>query len=259
MVMERIITAAVGVLVLLGQGGCAGEPERGGVKMLEKARELLAASPADSDAVVILAPAIKEAEAVGAAEQEKLLKAAVKQAEEAREFKISAEAPLPDGWPLPSLPGLIRIKTYPAARLAWVREAGSENRQFMALFQHIKKQQIAMTAPVVMEHDSAGPAEAESGQAAMAFLYRRTDQGEAGRFGPVAVENGAAVQVVSVGLKGPYWESRFQAKLKELREWLAAHPQWRATGGWRVLAYNSPFKPFWMKYCEVQLEVRASE
>jgi hypothetical protein len=226
--------------------------------MMERARQLLAAAPAESDAAVILEPAIKEAEAAGAAQQEKILKLAVKQAEESRGFEISAEAPLPEGWPRPSLPGLIRIKTYPAARLAWVREAGSESRQFMALFRHIKERQMAMTAPVVMEYE-ASAGEAELGQTAMAFLYRRTDQGEAGQFGPVAVEAESAVQVVSVGLRGPYWESRFAGKRKELRAWLAAHPQWQATGVVRVLAYNSPFKPFWMKYSEVQLEVVAAE
>jgi hypothetical protein len=246
------------VLALPGVAGCAGEPETGGVKMMEKARQLLAAAPADSDAAVILGPAIKEAEAAGAAEQEKILKAAVARAEEAQEFKISEEAPLPEGWPRPSLPGLIRIKTYPAARLAWVRSVGGENPQFMTLFRHIKERQIAMTAPVVMEYDASGPGEAELGQTAMAFLYRRTDQGEAGQFGRVAVETDAAVQVVSVGLKGPYWESRFAGKMKDLRAWLAAHPQWRATGRGRVLAYNSPFKLFWKKYSEVQLEVVAA-
>ena len=152
--------------------------------------------------------------------------------------------------------GLIRIKSYPAVRAAWVRGAPGNNRQYMTLFRHIQDRQVAMTGPVVMGYPSQGdPSSAEQSDS-MAFLYRRLDQDAKGQFGQVEVEDEAPVKVVSIALIGSYREKNFQPAAAKLREWLQVHKEWEAVGPLRVLAYNSPFTLFWRKYSEVQIPVR---
>ena len=55
-----------------------------------------------------------------------------------------------------------------------------------------------------------------------------------------------------------YREANFRKAVADLRDWLGRHPEWKASGPPRVLAYNSPFLPFWMKYSEVQIPVTSS-
>ena len=249
-----LLTVCVGSLVLFV--GCAAPP-MGQADLAARARSELVAEPAESDAAVILAAAIEKAGRATGQAREAILDAALTQAKEAREFQIKEESPLPEGWPRPSLPGLIRVKTYPPVRSAWVRAPENRNRQFMVLFRHIQDRQIPMTAPVVMEYSpgaAADPAKMDSTEA-MAFLYRNTSQGQAGA---VVVGDERPLQVVSVGLKGSYREANFRRALADLRQWLTEHPQWRPAGPPRVLAYNSPFMLFWQKYSEVQLPVEAT-
>jgi hypothetical protein len=227
--------------------------------MLETARRQLAAENPDSDAAAILDQALAEAQSAGPGKQAEILDGALRLAEEARQFSPHLEAPLPDGWPRPSLPGLIRIKSYPAVRAAWVRGAADSNGQFMTLFRHIQAHQIAMTGPVVMRYPAQADAQPAEAPDAMAFLYRRVDQDATGKFGQVQVENDGPVQVVSIGLLGSYRERNFQVAGAKLRDWLAAHQEWAPAGPVRVLAYNSPFMLFWRKYSEVQIPVRAAD
>ena len=58
--------------------------------------------------------------------------------------------------------------------------------------------------------------------------------------------------------KGMYSKTNFQASVAQLREWSQSHPEFTPAGPPRVLAYNSPFMPFWMKYAEVQIPVQAT-
>jgi hypothetical protein len=37
--------------------------------------------------------------------------------------------------------------------------------------------------------------------------------------------------------------------------WLKEHPEWKAAGDLRTLAYNSPFVPGLMKYSEAQIPI----
>ena len=248
------IIVCVGVVVAFM--GCA-SPPAGQVDLAARARSERAAEAAGSDAAVILSAAIEQAGRAAPEARGAILETALAQAKEAREFQIKEESPLPEGWPRPSLPGLIRVKTYPPVRSAWVRAPEKRNRQFMVLFRHIQDQQIAMTAPVVMEYSPAAVADPDKMESAegMAFLYRRTSQGQAGQKGLVTVGDEQPLQVVSVGLKGSYREANFRRALADLRRWLTEHPQWRPSGPPRVLAYNSPFMLFWQKYSEVQLPI----
>lgn len=221
----------------------------------------LACEGDDSDVSVILDQARQDAQEMPPEERGAFLTEALDRARDARGFEISSEAPLPEGWPRPSLPGLIRIKTYPSVRTAWARGGDKRNSQFMTLFRHIKNREIAMTAPVVMEYDSdvSPGADGPDRTGGMAFLYRRVGQDKAGRFGTVAVDDERPLRVVSIGVKGAYFEYKFHNVFATLRAWLDEHPQWRPAGMPRVLGYNSPFKLFWMKYSEVQIPVEPSD
>jgi hypothetical protein len=248
-------------LALAAIAGCASMQKTEPALLENQVRQELAAEPADSDAALILAQALHEASQTSPEGREAVLQTARQQAAAARRFEIVEESPLPKDWPRPSPPGLIRIKTYPPVRSAWVRAPENRNGQFMVLFRHIQNQQIAMTAPVVMEYSEAAAKDPSKLGAteAMAFLYRRPDQGEAGKYGTVAVEDDRPLRVVSVGLLGSYREASFRKALAELRRWLDAHSGWRQAGPPRVLAYNSPFMLWWRKYSEVQIPIAAVE
>ena len=226
--------------------------------MSETVRQQLAVETPDSDAAIILSQAIEEARSAKPGKQTDILDRALQQADEARNFSPHLEAPLPDGWPRPSLPGLIRIKSYPAVRAAWVRGPSSNNRQFMTLFRHIQDHQIAMTGPVVMGYGGDATKKPAESPDSMAFLYRQINQDSKGTFGKVQVEDEVSLTAVSMALTGSYREKNFQTAAANLREWLQLHKEWEPVGPVRVLAYNSPFMLFWRKYSEVQIPVRAA-
>ena len=169
-----------------------------------------------------------------------------------------SEAKLPAGFPPPGPVGEVIVKTYPAHRLARTSSdaAGGDNRMFMKLFGHIKRNDIAMTAPVTM--DWAGEPAERGGPESMAFLYAQPSLGTAGpdpADAGVVVEDIPEVMVASVGVRGSYGEKTFRNGNDAVQAWLTQHPEWQAAGPPRMLAYNSPFVPGFMKYAEVQLPV----
>ncbi len=248
------------VMVAILSTGCHARETYEGKDVFQLARQELAAGPADSDAAIILSRALDQAKTGQADAARTVLVDALNQAREAREFTIAEEAPLPEGWPKPSLPGLVRLKKYPAVRAAWARQKENRNSQFRVLFRHIQKRDVAMTAPVVMEYDrqAAGDARQLNETEAMAFLYRRPGQDQAGEFGQVEVVNDPSTEVISVGMKGAYSTDRFRKGLDQLQQWLRDNPSYQAAGPPRVLAYHSPFMLWWRKYSEVQIPVRAA-
>ncbi|MCY2931473.1 MAG: heme-binding protein [Planctomycetota bacterium] len=243
---------------LAALAGCAA-PTPAPEGLAAKAKAAPDAERPDSDAALILAEALEQSKALAPDARGTLLEAALVRAQRARDFRIAEESPLPEGWPAPSLPGLIRVKTYPPVRSAWVRSPEKRNGQFMVLFRHIQAREIPMTAPVVMEYANPAaqtPPAAAGSPEAMAFLYRSPSVGRAGQDGAVLVEDDKPLTVVSLGLKGSYRQANFDEAQAQLRQWLVAHPQWRPAGPPRVLAYNSPFMAFWRKYSEVQIPVQ---
>jgi len=171
---------------------------------------------------------------------------------------LVSEANLPEGFPSPGPVGQVIVKTYPAHRLArTTTAAGGDNRMFMRLFGHIKRNDIAMTAPVTMDW-SGEPAE-QGGPESMAFLYAESDLGEAGpdpADETVTVEDVPEATVVSIGLRGSYGEKTFRKGAEKLAAWLMEHPEWEPAGPPRMLAYNSPFVPGLLKYSEIQRPIR---
>ena len=162
------------------------------------------------------------------------------------------EASLPEGFPAPGPENQIVIKTYPKHRSA-IRNATKgqgSNQLFRPLFNHIKKNDIAMTAPVEMTYESG------SNPTAMAFMYASPTLGKAGTDGTVEVVDHPARDYLSIGVRGGYSNDRFDQSLAKLTAWLNTQKQYTQDGSPRYLGYNSPFVAPFLKYGEVQIPVR---
>lgn len=160
------------------------------------------------------------------------------------------EASQPAGFPRPGKVNQIEVKSYPSYRSAKVQAPDvGQNKMFGQLFDHIKKNEIAMTAPVEMTFGDSGPN-------SMAFLYKAQQIGEVGADGEVQVADQSATQVVSMAIRGSYAEKRFDTVCEQLREWLAQSDEWEESGEARYFGYNSPFIPSFLRYGEVQIPVR---
>ncbi|MBL8826355.1 MAG: heme-binding protein [Planctomycetaceae bacterium] len=179
--------------------------------------------------------------------------AACAEANELLRFEVLVESPTPDGFPLPTPVGEIRLQRYPAYRLAKTEMTFIEGRAFWTLFSHIKDQKIAMTAPVELTYRSDDAAKKTS----MAFLYRNLQQGSAGKDGNVDVIDIPAQTVLSIGVRGDATTSRVADAKRRLEHWLGQPGQgWEANGPLRVFAYNSPFVSDAKKFSEVQIPLQ---
>ncbi len=181
------------------------------------------------------------------------------------------EAKLPRGFPPPGPVGEVIVKDYPAYRLARTQSGEADgvtgpNQMFRPLFNHIRRNDIAMTSPVEMggakaplASPDAGPPAGTNALTSMGFLYAEPFLGSAGpdpSDSRVVVEDIAAMTVVSVSLRGNYTPRNFAAGVDVLRAWLATRSdQFRVVGSPRYLAYNSPFVPGLFKLGEVQIPV----
>jgi len=181
------------------------------------------------------------------------------------------EAPLPEGFPPAGPVGQVVLKSYPSYRLARVRTdntgEGDPNDMFRPLFQHIQRNDIAMTAPVEIEYAatltdeaaSATPDQHEPRATAMAFLYVESALGKAGPDPAdprVVVADQPPITVLSVGVRGGYTERNLSRGLRQIKAWLKQNPdRFKVTGSPRYLAYNSPFVPGFLKFGEVQVPV----
>jgi hypothetical protein len=179
---------------------------------------------------------------------------------------VIREAALPRDFPAPGPVGVVLEKSYPPCRAARVRASdlpgGRQDDMFMSLFHHIQKEDIAMTAPVVMGFAPGvdGPASrpAPHPPESMAFLYADPGVGKTEHDGSIAVVDLPAMTVLSVGVRGSYDRAHFEEGMGKIDAWLKAHPgEYAAARSPRYLGYNSPFVPWFMRYGEVQLPVRA--
>ncbi|MCC6679446.1 MAG: heme-binding protein [Phycisphaeraceae bacterium] len=166
------------------------------------------------------------------------------------------EAKLPAGWPEFTPVGQIQIKQYPAYREAIIttdQTDASPNAMFRPLFEHISKNDIAMTAPVDVTYTQT---DGHPQMRSMSFLYDIPDRGPTGEAGAVQVRDVPPAEVISIGSRGGYNDSTLTRGLAKLHAWLAEHPAYEAAGPPRYLGYNSPFIPYFWKYSEVQIPIR---
>ena len=177
---------------------------------------------------------------------------------------IVNEAPLPEGWPKLTRVGEVEVKTYPVYRAAVVEDEPTDaavSPMFNQLFDHIKSNDIPMTAPVEMGYQdaSADKDDLSPPMTSMAFLYRDPGVGRLDEGSNVAVRDVSEQTFASIGVRGDYNDEQFAEALSRLRTWLDEHPQYTVTGPPRTLGYNSPFVPAAFRYGEVQLPVAATE
>ncbi len=84
------------------------------------------------------------------------------------------EARLPEGFPPPGPAEEVIIKQFPKSRAAVVQSTavdGGENKLFGSLFNHIKSNNIAMSAMVDMTWSDPDDADDAARETAMAFIY----------------------------------------------------------------------------------------
>ncbi|HEX8916754.1 MAG TPA: heme-binding protein [Humisphaera sp.] len=187
------------------------------------------------------------------------------------------EASLPAGFPAVGPVDEVIVKRYPAYRAARVTAAdaagtkgagakdggeknpaaadakASDGSMFRMLFDHIKRNDIEMTAPVEMTYAADGDRPVD-----MAFLYGQPTWGQPGADGNVRVADLPPVTVVSVTVRGSYSAKTVAETVGKLRAYVAARPtEWEVAGPPRLLGYNSPFVPWFLRVSEVQLPVRA--
>ncbi len=182
------------------------------------------------------------------------------------QMQLLIEAPLPEGYPAPTPPGMIELKTYPSVRRAEYSAKGSSNFGmnvgFWPLFNHIKSRDIAMTSPVEMDYRPAGeraplaPMKDAEGSWTMSFLYRSAKLGPTGEDGRVKVVDAPEVTVVSIGMRGPYGTGTVNAGLEALQAWFDSQQDWEPAGDPRGLNYNGPQVMQANKWSEVQVPVK---
>jgi len=187
--------------------------------------------------------------------------------------RCAITTPLPEGYPAPTPPGAIDLKTYPSIRRAEFSATNANpdigmNVGFFPLFNHIKRRDIAMTSPVEMDYAGMDPVAAAKQPAAsasmppswtMSFVYRTPELGPVGddaKDSRVKVVDTKPQTYVSVGMQGFYGIDNVRRGIAKLNEWLAANPQWEAAGDARSLYYNGPERANRDKWLEVQLPVR---
>lgn len=171
--------------------------------------------------------------------------------------------PLPLGYPDPTAPGVIEVKSYPLVRRAKVKGDQGMNRgmdgAFWPLFRHIQRRDIKMTSPVEMNYSGLSGTPGDQPESwSMAFLYREAELGPTGTDRSVVIEDVPPIQVASIGFQGPYRLEVVRVNLARLEAWLAAHPQWERTGEPRALFYNGPEQWEKRKWGEVQVPVRST-
>ncbi|MEQ8850404.1 MAG: heme-binding protein [Phycisphaerales bacterium] len=178
----------------------------------------------------------------------------------------ATEAALPEGYPAPTAPGAIEIKSYPTVRRAQVSGQGStasSQRGFWPLFQHIQRNEIAMTAPVEMIYDGMTPADdpsdhtvGEGDDWTMSFLYRSFENGPTGTDGSVEIIDAEPVTVLAVGVRGVLWGPTIRERAGELMAWIEDSDEWEIAGDLRTFGYNGPYVPNDRKWWEVQIPIR---
>jgi hypothetical protein len=172
--------------------------------------------------------------------------------------------PLPKGYPAPTAPGALELKTYGVVRKAEVGGAAAPDLAstigFWKLFSHIKSRDIAMTSPVEIEYGGLSvDAEAGSprgGAWSMAFLYREPSLGPTGDSGGVDVLDSTETTYLSAAALGNYGVDDAARLLPKLRAALAELPNFEVVGSVRVLHYNGPEAPAGRRWMEVQIPVR---
>lgn len=174
-------------------------------------------------------------------------------------FQPMMEAEMPADFPTYRGLGEIELREYPTYRMAraTMRGRGATMGSFWTLFQHIQKNDIAMTAPVQVDYVVTEQGEREG---SMAFLYGSPEVGPAGTAGKVEVVDVPKLTVLSIGSRGNDGAARIEEMSQRMRDWVTANAAtWEVAGPIRTMGYNGPSVRGDKRYFEVQLPVRKVE
>lgn len=172
-------------------------------------------------------------------------------------FRPRMEAERPQGFPEFGVVDELELRDYPAYTMVRTTAKGGSTRAFWPLFQHIQKNDIAMTTPVQMDWQPGK--DGDRRPATMAFLYGDPATRPAHVADGVEVVEVPAATVISLGAIGNDRPAVVEAMLARLHGWLAANPAYEAAGPMRTMGYNSPMVPNDERFFEVQLPVRRRE
>jgi SOUL heme-binding protein len=186
-------------------------------------------------------------------------------ASKAKPKPADGDAPLAEGFPSSTEPGKIEVKKYPAYRSAVTKAdratVSSGDLMFFALFNHIQRNKVEMTAPVINTFETPRMVETPGaqGKVAMEFVYRSPKQGKPGPDGSsVEVEDHSAHSFVCLGFQGGNLSAnQMREAVATLRKWLDAHKgEWVEDGPPRRLGYHGPMTPAAQRLWEVQIPVK---
>ena len=175
------------------------------------------------------------------------------------------DAPLAEGFPKATKPGDVEVKTYPAYRSAVAKidkaTTASGDVMFFALFNHIQKNNVEMTAPVINTYKTPQMIETPGtkGEITMEFVYRNTLLGKTGKDGVmVDVVDHPSQEFVCLGLQGGMSDAQMREAVASLKKWLDEHKtEWEEDGSPRRLGYHGPMTPVAQRLWEVQIPVKA--
>lgn len=172
-------------------------------------------------------------------------------------FEPLREAELPAGFPTFQAVDELELRHYPACRMVRTEmKAGGPMGAFWPLFQHIKENDIAMTAPVQVDWSEGGDRQRPT---RMAFLYGDPTRQPEQVAKNVTIENLPPTVVLSLGAIGEERYDVVAAMRERLLGWLRENPQWVAAGPLRTMGYNSPMVGRDRRYFEVQIPVHRTD
>ena len=171
---------------------------------------------------------------------------------------VLTDTKLPVGYPAPTPPGAIELKHYASVRRAEYTSDGTSTwqsiRGFWPLFQHIQRNDIAMTAPVEMETKDTND-DGDPDQSTMTFLYHTTDDGPTGTDGDITITDTEPQTWLAIGVQGRITRQSWFELEKQLSDWLSTQSDWQSTGTPRTLGYNGPNIPNRNQWWEFQIQV----
>jgi SOUL heme-binding protein len=177
------------------------------------------------------------------------------------------DAPLAEGFPDATEPGKIEVKKYSAYRSAVTKAnkatVSSGDLMFFSLFNHIQKNKVEMTAPVINTFKTPRMIETPGtkGEVTMEFVYRSSKEGKSGPDGSsVEVVDHPAQSFVCLGFQGGNLSAdQMREAVATLRKWLDEHKgEWVEDGPPRRLGYHGPMTPAVQRLWEVQIPVKAA-
>ncbi len=176
-----------------------------------------------------------------------------------------SDAPLAEGFPKGTEPGVTEVKHYPAYRsaVAEVDKAtmSSSDTMFFSLFNHIQKNKIEMTAPVISTFKNPEMIETPGtkGKVTMEFVYREPNDGKTGKDGvTVEVKDHPAQEFLCLGVQGQVTDGQMRDGVTKLKTWLEDHKaEWTEAGPARRIGYHGPMTPVAQRLWEVQIPIKA--